>query len=89
VVQVEVGERHRIGGGKGYPENRKLLERPQAGVDKKRASAMANHVTGGPPAGMGYNGPGAKNDAFHIGRSRLSQWRHGQNRRTTRALTVR
>ena len=82
VVQVKVGERHRIGRGKGDPENRKLLECPHAGIDQERYAPVANQVTGGPPAGMRHGGPGAKNDAFHIDRCRRFLGWYGQNRRT-------
>ncbi len=57
VVQVKVGERHDIRLGQGDPENGKLLECPQAGVDEERAAAVADHVPRGSSAGMGHGGP--------------------------------
>src|SRR3972149_3518993 len=68
VVQMKVGERHGIRRGQGDPENGKLLERPQAGVDQERTAAVAEQVAGGPPSGMGDGGPPAKNEAFHARR---------------------
>jgi hypothetical protein len=57
MVQVEVSESHDVRLCQGDLENGQLLERSQAGIDQERETAVADHVPGGPPAGMRYGGP--------------------------------